>query len=241
MNLERELNKSFDYLENSELEYSERLQDLIKFIDFMYRLSNDLSVREDLDKCSAEIAFKVLENCYFMSSQFMSKIHGFSEDVTFTELSDEEKLEVFTQPIFTLRNQEITIKTILYLTYNHAINRREKAKDILATSNAHEIIHVFDSYTQACFNRAVVQLGISAFCRGSLDEARQILDGICGFGKNREQNKEYIRTFLAQKIYGEGEVIKTKTLPYYLHFNIDVIEAIELISSMILEVPYTLS
>lgn len=87
----------------------------------------------------------------------------------------------------------------------------------------------------------MVQLGISAFCRGSLDEARQILDGICGFGKSREQNKEYIRTFLAQKIYAEGEAIKTKTLPYYLHLNIDVIEAIELISSMILEVPYTLS
>lgn len=94
-------------------------------------------MKEGLESCSAEIAFKVLENCYFMSSEFMTKIHSFSDDVTFTELSDEDKLETFTQPIFTLRNQEITIKTILYLTFNHAVNRREKAKDILATSNAH--------------------------------------------------------------------------------------------------------
>lgn len=32
-----------------------------------------------------------------------------------------------------------------------------------------------------------------------------------------------------------------RVLPYYLHLNIDMIEAIELIASMVLEVPYTLT
>ena len=140
-----------------------------------------------------------------------------------------------------LRSQDKTTKTILYLTYNHALNRREKARHLLSNSNIYETISSYDYYTQACFNRTIVQLGISSFYRGLLDETRQLLDGICGLGKSREQNKETIRAFLAQNIPKEGEVLKTKNLPYYLHLNIDVIEAIELISSMILEIPYTLN
>lgn len=45
INLDRELHKSFDFLENCELEYSERLQDLIKFVDFMYKLSKEMSFK----------------------------------------------------------------------------------------------------------------------------------------------------------------------------------------------------
>lgn len=44
--LERELHKSFDFLESSELEYSERLQDLVKFVEFLYRVSKELAFKE---------------------------------------------------------------------------------------------------------------------------------------------------------------------------------------------------
>lgn len=46
INLERELHKSFDFIENNEVEYSKRLQDLIKFVDFMYKLSKDMIFKE---------------------------------------------------------------------------------------------------------------------------------------------------------------------------------------------------
>lgn len=49
-------------------------------------------MKDELEKCGAEIVFKVLENIYFMSSEFMAKIDEFSKDVTFTQLSDGEKL-----------------------------------------------------------------------------------------------------------------------------------------------------
>lgn len=45
--LERELSKSFDYLETSEAEYSERLQDLVKLVEFMYKLSKEIAFKED--------------------------------------------------------------------------------------------------------------------------------------------------------------------------------------------------
>lgn len=45
-----ELKKAFMFIDNSALEYSERLQDLIKLTDLMYKLSRDLSVKENQEK-----------------------------------------------------------------------------------------------------------------------------------------------------------------------------------------------
>lgn len=39
----------------------------------------------------------------------------------------------------------------------------------------------------------------------------------------------------------EKEIPRNKILPYYLHLNVELIESLELIASMILEIPYTLT
>ena len=108
-------------------------------------------------------------------------------------------------------------------------------------TNIADTISSKDYYSQATFNRTLVQLGVSAFQQGNLYETQQILSDICGVGKTREQNKEFIRDYLAQPQKSEKELTRSKSLPYYLHLNIDMIEAIELIASMVLEVPYTLT
>lgn len=77
-------------------------------------------------------------------------------------------LEVFVKPIFKLNNEDYTTKTLLYLIYNHAVNRRDKAKDLLIMTDISELITTRDYYTQICFNRALVQLGISSFHQGNL-------------------------------------------------------------------------
>lgn len=46
--LEAELRKSFIFIDKSDVEYSERLQDLIKLIDFMYKVSRDMSFQDDM-------------------------------------------------------------------------------------------------------------------------------------------------------------------------------------------------
>lgn len=51
--LERELLRSFDFLESSEQEYSERLQDLVRFIDFMYRISKEMTFKAELEREAA--------------------------------------------------------------------------------------------------------------------------------------------------------------------------------------------
>jgi hypothetical protein len=87
--LEAELRKSFIFINKSDVEYSERLQDLIKLIEFMYKVSRDMSFHEDMEKEANELAFKVLENMYFMSAKFMNKLkEGTDQDLRFVELAD---------------------------------------------------------------------------------------------------------------------------------------------------------
>lgn len=46
-------------------------------------------------------------------------------------MSNEETLDQYVKPILKLNDQGTTTKALLYLIYNHALNRRDKAKDLL--------------------------------------------------------------------------------------------------------------
>ena len=123
--LEAELRKSFIFINKSDVEYSERLQDLIKLIEFMYKVSRDMSFHEDMEKEANELAFKVLENMYFMSAKFMNKLkEGTDQELRFVELADENVLQEYTAPILTSNNSANVTKAILYLVFNHAVNQR---------------------------------------------------------------------------------------------------------------------
>ncbi len=62
---------------------------------------------------------------YFMSNKFMSKIKsGTEEELRFTELSDENVLQEYSDPILKSGIEQYITKTILYLVFNHAINQR---------------------------------------------------------------------------------------------------------------------
>jgi hypothetical protein len=55
----------------------------------------------------------------------MSKIKsGTEEELRFTELSDENVLQEYSDPILKSGIEQYITKTILYLVFNHAINQR---------------------------------------------------------------------------------------------------------------------
>ncbi len=63
----------------------------------------------------------------------------------------------------------------MYLIYNHAVNYREKGKEILVVSTLSETILTQDYLTQALYNRTLAQLGLSAFRNGNMFEVQQFL------------------------------------------------------------------
>lgn len=72
--IEGQIKKSLIFLESTAVEYYERLQDLIGLVDVMYRISKELQIKDGYEKDAAELAFKVLENAYFMDSGLIERI-----------------------------------------------------------------------------------------------------------------------------------------------------------------------
>lgn len=115
---------------------------------------------------------------------------------------------------------------MLYLIYNHTINGRDKGKELLIISTLSEQVHSQDYYTQALYNRALVQMGILAFKQGNIFEVQQYLYEMCSVAKMKESTKDVLKEFLAQgysRHFGDKDVPKNKILPAYLHLNTEVI------------------
>lgn len=72
--IEGEIKKALVFLESTSVEYYERLQDLIGLVDVMYKISKELQIKDGYEKDAAELAFKVLENAYFMDSGLIERI-----------------------------------------------------------------------------------------------------------------------------------------------------------------------
>jgi translation initiation factor 3 subunit C len=141
-----------------------------------------------------------------------------------------------------LHDEESKVKALLYLIYNHTINRRDKGKELLVISTLSEQILQQDYYTQALYNRVLVQIGINAFRSGNIFEVQQFLYEMCSVARMKENTKDILKEYLAQGFSRhEKDIPKNKVLPAYLHLNVELIETIELVAAMLLEIPYTLT
>ena len=104
-----------------------------------------------------------------------------------------------------------------------------------------DVIEAQDHYTQSVYNRALSQLGIASFIAGNMFEVQQFLYDICSAAKLKESTRDVLKEYLAQGYSRSGDVVRSKTLPAYLHLNVETIETVELVASMLLEIPYTLT
>lgn len=211
----------------------------------MYKISKALQMKDGYERDAAELAFKVLENCYFMDAGLIERIkNALKVDCEFLELANETTIEEYSNLVFKHRSDEATrIKGLLYLIYNHTINGRDKGKELLIVSNLSDKITSQDYYTQVLYNRALVAIGIRAFKHGNMFEVQQFLYEMCSMAKMKENTRDVLREFLAQgyvRNFGEKDIPKHKVLPAYLHLNTYIVESIELVASMLLETPYTL-
>ena len=97
-------------------------------------------------------------------------------------------------------------------------------------SHIHENISNYDMGIQALYNRVLVQMGMAAFRLGLIFDCHQYLQEICSYGK--------IRELLAQGIskYTQFEKEeKRRILPFHLHIGVEIVEAVYLISAMLLD------
>jgi translation initiation factor 3 subunit C len=102
-------------------------------------------------------------------------------------------------------------------------------------SHLQESIHQADILTQILYNRALVQLGLCAFRLGMVKETQSSLQEIMNSGRV----KELLAQGTSQRMHSaeQEKVEKQRQLPFHMHVNLELLECVYLVCSMLLEVP----
>ncbi|KAL7667292.1 Eukaryotic translation initiation factor 3 subunit C [[Candida] zeylanoides] len=126
-------------------------------------------------------------------------------------------------------------KATLYTIYYYAVNNKyQEAKALFLNSQLYSQIHKADSSLQVLYNRALVQLGLSAFRSGFIEESHYELSEIA----NTLKLKELLGQGFSTKYPNQATVAeKSKLLPFHMHINLELFECVYMTSTFLLEIP----
>ena len=149
-------------------------------------------------------------------------------------------METLCLELYKCSDVRIRTRALLCHIYHHALhNRFHKARDMLLMSHLQETVQNVDIHTQILFNRVMVQIGLCAFRCGMIRETCNTLQEICSSGKVKEllaqgfQVARYGDTRNAE----QEKLEKLRQLPFHMHINLELLECVYLVSSMLLEIP----
>ncbi|KAI8328953.1 eukaryotic translation initiation factor 3 subunit 8 N-terminus-domain-containing protein [Blakeslea trispora] len=132
-------------------------------------------------------------------------------------------------------------RAMLFHIYHKALhNQFHQARDVLLMSHLQDSIHQADITTQILYNRAMVQIGICAFRQGMIKESHACLQDIQGTGRVKELLAQGIQQTRQQQQQSNGtelEHLEQRQLPFHMHINLELLECVFLVSSMLLEIP----
>ena len=132
-------------------------------------------------------------------------------------------------------------RTLLCSVYHHALHGRYfEARDMLLTSHLGDAIHDRDIQTQILYNRAMARCGLCAFELQLLPEAHSALMELAGGSRLKEMlaqgiSNSHSRDRAAEKEQEKAE--RRRLVPYHMWINLDLVEAVHLVTAMLLELP----
>lgn len=136
-------------------------------------------------------------------------------------------------------NSRIRTRAMLCHIYHHALHDRWfKARDLMLMSHLQELITTSDIETQILYNRTMVQLGLCAFRHGLIQEAHTALHDIWAGSRVKELLAQGIVNMRNQeKSAEELQTEKRRQTPFHMHINIEMMECVYYICSMLMEIP----
>lgn len=130
-------------------------------------------------------------------------------------------------------------RAILCHVYHHALHADYYvARDRFLMSHLQESIHLADAETQILYNRVLVQLGLCAFRVGLIRECHTALQEIFATGRVKELLAQGVSKVSSYNMTPEQEKHdRQRQLPFHMHINLELLECVYLVASMLLEVP----
>ncbi|KAF7634106.1 Eukaryotic translation initiation factor 3 subunit C [Meloidogyne graminicola] len=155
------------------------------------------------------------------------------------EAESEKLMESLCKVIYSIKNAPLARqRAMLSQIYHHALHDRwHKARNLMLMSHLQAIVDHSDANTQVLYNRTICQLGLCAFRHGLIKEAHQNLSEIQNTQRSKELLAQGIPPRQSEKTAEQELKERSLQVPYHMHINLELMECVYLICSMLLEIP----
>ena len=244
--LENELYKSLQFTDNSSIDYLTVIKHEIIFLSLCKKVENFFKNLNNKNSI-AKIYLLVILHIYYKSEDLIKitikKINiKLNEEDYLQKMLNPDSKEYFKSlcnEIYQYLDEKNKVKSMLCNVYYLCIkNNFEEAKSLFNSSYSYEIISIFkDEQLKTLFNRTFAQLGLCAFRNGKLNECLLYLQPLCSNGTTK------LKEYLSQSYNKENEKNilfdkddKKRAIPYIMLINVDEIECVFYLSSMICDI-----
>ena len=244
--LENELYKSLQFTDNSSIDYLTVIKHEIIFLSLCKKVENFFKNLNNKNSI-AKIYLLVILHIYYKSDDLIKttikklNIQLNEEDYLQKMLNEDSKeyFKLLCNEIYQNLDEKNKVKSMLCNVYYLCINNNfEEAKLLFNSSYSYEIISIFkDEQLKTLFNRTFAQLGLCAFRNGKLNESLLYLQPLCSNGTTK------LKEYLSQSYNKENEKNilfdkddKKRAIPHLMLINVDEIECVFYLSSMICDI-----
>ncbi|KAF8954080.1 Translation initiation factor 3 subunit c [Entomortierella lignicola] len=241
--LDDEFTKSLQNIDPHTTDYVDRLKDEVGLYTIIVRSLAYLTRLEATDAV-CRTTMRRLEHLYFKPETVIVAVENAAIGLLpagLAKANQEPSTLIHDLCVYLYKNASSLLRTraMLCHIYHHALhNRFFVARDMILMSHLQETIHQADITTQILHNRAMVQLGLSAFREGMIKEAQTSLQDISSTGRV----KELLAQGLSPQRHGaanpeQEKLERQRQLPFHMHINLELLECVYLVCSMLLEIP----